>query len=291
MNGLYLSTLLFVLMACHSRPAVSQEPVALPQDTTSQHRYAWKNSYSTENKLINRIAPPPGYTRVETAPGSFAAWLRHLPLKTGKPDVHIYTGGLKGNQRAHFAVLDIDTGDKDLQQCADAVMRLRAEYLFAADSIAAIHFNFTNGFYCDFKKWAQGYRPVVQGNQVEWRKKADQNAGYPSFKKYLVQIFTYCGTQSLSMEMKEKHVTEIAPGDVFIRGGFPGHAVIVLDVAVNETSSERVFLLAQSYMPAQDMHILINPNDPSLSPWYSNRITGRLVTPEWAFDSSELKEF
>ena len=58
-------------------------------------------------------------------------------------------------------------------------------------------------------------------------------------------------------------------GDVFIIGGSPGHAVIVVDMAVNPETHEKVFLLAQSYMPAQQIQLLKNNNDPDLSPWYS----------------------
>ena len=52
-------------------------------------------------------------------------------------------------------------------------------------------------------------------------------------------------------------------GDVFIKGGFPGHAVVVLDMAENDRTGQRVFLLAQSYMPAQDIHIMKNPTNAS----------------------------
>ena len=79
-------------------------------------------------------------------------------------------------------------------------------------------------------------------------------------------------------------------GYVFIKGGYPGHAVIVMDVAENETG-EKVFLLAQSYMPAQDMHILKNPNNPALSPWYSIDETQDLRTPEWTFSWDQLRRF
>ncbi|MBN2610182.1 MAG: hypothetical protein JXB00_01355, partial [Bacteroidales bacterium] len=53
----------------------------------------------------------------------------------------------------------------------------------------------------------------------------------------------------------------------------------------------KVFLLAQSYMPAQDIQILKNPNDKSISPWYSLDFEGDLITPEWTFKKTDLKRF
>jgi hypothetical protein len=73
--------------------------------------------------LERRIAPPRGYVRKPAAPGSFAAWLRGLPLKPGRPAVRLHSGDRKWNQEAHHAVVDIDCGAEDLQQCADAVIR------------------------------------------------------------------------------------------------------------------------------------------------------------------------
>ena len=60
--------------------------------------------------------------------------------------------------------------------------------------------------------------------------------------------------------------------------------------ALNE-NNEKIFLLAQSYMPAQDIHILNNPENKDLSPWYDLRDTDRLYTPEWTFDKTSLKRF
>ena len=85
-------------------------------------------------------------------------------------------------------------------------------------------------------------------------------------------------------------------GDVFIRGGFPGsgspgHAIIVVDMAVNTNDGTGISLLAQSYMPAQEIHILKNPTDLSLSPWYKVDFGDSLYTPEWIFHKNELKRF
>ena len=53
-------------------------------------------------------------------------------MKPANAPVLIYTGAQKWRQDVHAAVIDIDVGRRDLQQCADAIMRLRAEWLFAA---------------------------------------------------------------------------------------------------------------------------------------------------------------
>jgi hypothetical protein len=42
--------------------------------------------------------------------------------------------------------------------------------------------------------------------------------------------------------------------------------MIVVDVAVNK-EGKKVFMLAQSYLPAQDIHIVKDPGNEILSPW------------------------
>ncbi len=103
----------------------------------------------------------------------------------------------------------------------------------------------------------------------------------------------YAGTASLSKELKSVDISEVEIGDVFIQGGFPGHAVIVVDMAVS-TTGEKLIMLAQSYMPAQDIHVLVNPANKRLGAWYEvEKIKEKemLITPEWQFTSSDLKRF
>jgi len=109
---------------------------------------------------------------------------------------------------------------------------------------------------------------------------------------YLINIFSYCGSLSLSRELVPvTNIHDIKAGDVFIRGGTPGHAVIVLDVAINRESGKKIFLLAQSYMPAQEIHILNNPNREDLSPWYEEDFGDELMTPQYTFTKNELMRF
>ena len=104
-------------------------------------------------------------------------------------------------------------------------------------------------------------------------------------------VFAYAGTYSLDHELKAVAPAALQIGDVFIRGGFPGHAVLVADMVVNETTGEKRFLLLQSYMPAQDIHVLKNPNAPDSSPWYPAAIGDDLKTPKWSFTSAQLKRW
>lgn len=260
-------------------------PLAVP-------KYNFVNNYQASQSVEQRIAVPAGYKRTELKPGSFGDWLRHLPLKPGRPEVHLYNGKLKDDQSVHYAVVDIDAGTTDLQQCADAVIRMRAEYLYSTGDYTHLHFNLTSGDNVPYKKWTEGYRLQVKGNVVSWVKNAPESDTYAVFKDYLKTIFTYAGTSSLSKElMPVISLTDIRAGDVFIVGGFPGHAVLVIDVCEHILTHEKLFMIQQSYMPAQEVHILKNYTDSALSPWYSTNFAGDLRTPQWTFKKSQLMRF
>jgi hypothetical protein len=253
--------------------------------------YPWRSRVASGNSLRERLRPPRGYEFEETRAGSFAEWLSRLPLKPGRPPVYLYDGRRKSNQSVHAAVLDLDVGREDLQQCADSVIRLRAEYLYSRRRTGALHFNFTSGARADFSRWAEGYRPTIVGSRVSWQKTAEPDASYASFRAYLRLVFAYAGTASLARELTPvSDPRRLRAGDVFITPGSPGHVVLVVATCVN-ARGRRLFLLAQGYMPAQDMHVLKNPLSPGLSPWYEIPSGDRLVTPEWTFRVGDLRRF
>lgn len=213
---------------------------------------------------IGAIPLPPGYNRITYADNSFGHWLRQLPLKKDRI-VYLFDGRIKPNQDAQYAVINISIGDKDLQQCADAAMRLRAEYLYEQK---------------DFKKiiFRDNEAGVYQFSEPYSR---------PRFDTFLQRVFGMCGTASLAKQMRSKNFADMQPGDLLLRGGFPGHAVMVMDMAIN-SKGEKIYLLSQSYMPAQNIHILYNPVDVG-SPWYQLSATGIIPTPEYSFYDHELK--
>lgn len=218
--------------------------------------------------IVQDIPPPQGYKRQIASSDSFASWLRSLRLKKDHT-VYLYNGMPKRNQAAQFCVLDISTGKEDLQQCADAVIRLRAEYLYEQE------------------RWTELVFKDNANKQYCYKNGRHRS----SFETWLRCVFAYCGTASLEKQLKPvTELKDIQAGDVFIKGGFPGHAVIVMDVAIN-AKGEKLFLLAQGYMPAQDIHILKNPMDQSLSPWYKAVENQAVVTPEWTFSPHQLRRW
>ncbi|HYG14198.1 MAG TPA: DUF4846 domain-containing protein [Bacteroidia bacterium] len=240
---------------------------------------------------VQEIPAPRGFEREVAESNTFTYYLRSLELKEDKT-VLLYNGLEKDNQDAQYAVVKMDVGKKDLQQCADAVIRLRAEYLYSNQLYDKIHFKFTNGEKAEYTAYANGSRPVVIHNSVRWSKNtAQKDFGYKVFRKYLDMVFTYAGTLSLNGELHKIALHELQPGDVFIQTGYPyGHAVIVVDVALNKTTGRKAFMLAQSYMPAQEIHILKNP-EKNNDPWFYDDFGSELVTPEWTFKAIDLKRF
>lgn len=253
----------------HAAPLICAALVLAPSASFANPKYAWQPP-ATDQTLQSRFTPPPGFTRAPAEPDSWSEWLRSLPMKPPGTPVLTHTGAPKWRQDVHEAVIDIDTGKRDLQQCADAVMRLRAEWLYASGRPGEIAFNDTDGKRRAYSSSAKG--------------------GYPGFRKYMDLVFAYAGTYSLARELKSADVEDVRVGDVFIKGGFPGHAVLVADLAINNKGEKR-FLLVQSYMPAQDMHVLKNPNRTDGSPWYGTDFGDQLVTPEWTFDRNQLKRW
>ena len=284
MRSVLLSVFLLGLFACQQSRAVG-DPAPAPEPSPA-------SIINTKGKTLEeRFQTPKGYTRRQDQANSYAAFLRKVPLKTDGSPVLYYDGQVKRNHDVYEAVLTYDVGKLDLQQCADAVMRLRAEYLFSIQQPERIHFNFTNGFRAGFDKWMEGYRFSIQGNNVSWVKKAQPSSSHETLRDYLEKVYSYAGTLSLSKELKSIPFGEMKIGDVLIIGGSPGHAVTVMDMAVND-DGRKIFILSQSYMPAQDIQILCNRNKPDISPWYELNVdAAEIRTPEWTFGTNQLARF
>ncbi|MCK4412665.1 MAG: DUF4846 domain-containing protein [Candidatus Eisenbacteria sp.] len=260
------------------------------QHPRSIHDYPWLADEMT-GTVAERFQPPDGYHRTDEGPESFSRWLRGLPLKPGRGTVHLYDGSAARDQENHVAVLAVDIGSRDLQQCADAIIRLRAEYLREVGREDEIAFRFTSGDLASWTDWRAGMRPGVSENRVTWTRSAEPDSTYAAFRDYLDTVFIYAGTASLIRELEPvEDATAVVPGDVFIIGGFPGHALIVIDVA-DSNDGDRVFMLAQSLLPAREIHIVRGGGPLRQSPWFEARREGMIHPAGWRFEFSDLRRF
>ena len=250
--------------------------LAAPAHADGRVPYPWLDHAPLGDDLALRVAPPAGTSRIPLAEGSFGDWLRHLPLLPSGEAVHLYDGRLKSRQDVHAAIVDLDVGTRDLQQCADAVMRLRAEYLFAAHREGEIRFH------------------PDEKTVLAWKGGSDRK----QFGKYLINVFAEAGTASLAAELprpRPLRARDVRPGDVLIQGGSPGHALLVLDAA-DAADGKRWLMLGQSYMPAQQFHVVRNLDDRSMNgdPWFDADTLDKsgLQTPEWrAFTLKDVRRF
>lgn len=246
-----------------------------------------------KNTIKERFPPPKDFEWINEQPETFGYFIENFPLKKYGNPILKYDGSPIATQNLHEAVFDIDTGNLDLQQCADAVIRLHAEYLYKNKRFNEIKYHFTSGDLLSWNDYKNGTRAFVNGNSVSFRKTAPTNDSYQNFRTYLDLIYTYAGTISLTnYETKPVTATKnLKTGDILITPGSPGHVVFIAGVAKNK-DGKKVFLLGEGFTPAQSIHILSNPFNPNLSPWYELDTTSEETkTARYYFKPTNFRSF
>lgn len=263
----------FILSCTHNEINEPKDNIqkTIYHDTTKVESVKVINEFG--NVIKTRFNTPIGFDRLNNPENSWGYHLQNLPLKPHGSPVKLYNGSYKGNSSAFIGVVDLPIGNKDLHQCADAIIRLRADYLFSQKKYNEIEFQFVNGDKQNYGTYLKGADP----NEI-------------NYWSYLEYIFSYANTYSLNKQLKNKEIKNLEIGDVFIKGGFPGHAIIVVDKCINKKTGDIKYMLAQSYMPAQEIQILINPMN-SQSPWYDLNTELVIYTPEWKFTIDQFKTF
>ncbi|MGB1211506.1 MAG: DUF4846 domain-containing protein [Lacinutrix venerupis] len=241
--------------------------------------------------IRSRVNLPKGFKRVNYAKGSFQDYLRNYKLKPYGTKIINYDNSQYYWQKGHIGILDITVPKNGLQQCADALIRIRSEYLWDNNRKDEIGFNFTSGHYCSWKKFAEGYRPIINGNKVTFKKTASVDYTKSNFYKYLNLIYMYSGTLSLSQELEEiTEVKDLKIGDMLILGGSPGHIVMLGDEAIN-SKGEKLFLLFQGNTPAQSVHLVKNLENINISPWYNLKMNAVIPVSNFTFYNSKFARF
>jgi hypothetical protein len=269
-------------------PAIDRSAAALAA------RYPWPRSRPDAppgDRLEQRFPPPYHHVRASVAPGSFGAWLRDLPLEAYGAPVLSHRGAvvLPPGHRNLAAVVAIDVGAQDLQQCADSVIRLHAEWQWSQGRRDE-SYRAASGADMPFARWALGERITVSGpagSKLTWAPAAKADDSHQAFRAYLDGVFGWANTVSLARDTTPVALADLRAGDFVVQPGGPGHAVLILDLAT-DPEGNRVALLGQGFMPAQSFQVLHpGKQDPNTTPgptgngaWFRIDPEG-LETPFW----------
>lgn len=260
--------------------------------------------------IATRFKVPAGFERVPVPEGSFAEYLRNLPLKEDGALLHyINSSGTPSSlvpaeiynvPPAHAAILDIQMIN-DSEQCADTVMHLYAEYLFANGRYSEMKYKTVNGDTIDFVRYMNGYRYKYNTDRNKrWTRNSDNYTGATRtvFKIWMRAIFASASTYSMDKyDLEPVSVTDMQIGDMFIQPKTEtittGHVVLICDMIKNPTTGEVRFMTLQGSMPALEAHVMLNAAERAYSPWQNTRFEGGKFTSAtfWSCDVTKLSRF
>jgi hypothetical protein len=257
-------------------PGRAQDAPAAPPDAV----HPWPHAPGAD-PLVNRFPTPRGFVRMAVDPGSFGEFLRSLPLREPYTAVLDFRGRVRhaADSPGVAAVVDIDVGPTDLQQCADFVLRMDAEWRYGRGDRALVY-RAASGTRLSYARFLSGERASVDGPRLALEVTARaQPDDHRTFRSYLDEVFTWANTASLERDSAPVPFAQIAPGDFFVVSGHPtGHAILVLDAA-RDAAGRTALLLGEGYMPAQSFHVL----NGSIQSWFILEPTAsQVATPFWS---------
>ncbi len=293
MNSMLIRVVVVMLLSSGlscAQPIPPEPPK--PEIPVDRGAYAWLEGFPDPTPMIRldeHFEAPHGGQRITADEGSFSAWLRGLPIRLDRKKVLSYSGRTIAAPAEAIVVLDV--GSKDLQQCADTVLRLHAEYLWSAGRADEAGYHFTSGDLSTYAQWVEGERFVPRGARVERRAGSPRAKDHTSYRNWLEQLFIYAGTLSLDHD-SDTVSGDFQPGDFFVDPGSPGHAIIILDVAITK-DGKPVALVGQGFTPAQELHVVHSPEAID-SLWFRlpQNAEDVLDTPSWsAFTRGSARRF
>lgn len=232
---------------------------------TPNKDYPWLKTKTIHQTIESRFPAPAGYERVKLPQGSFGGWLRGLPLLPEGSPVKDYRGRVKvpAGDSTLAAVVDYDIPGKKMEQCMDIILRFRAEYLLAKGE-SGISFFLPVKYKLNWPDWARGLRPVFHGIKITLVQKEEPDSSRIAFDNYLKEIFYYSGTQTAYFNYPEIEAENIQVGDFVVKKGKKGHAILILDLAVN-AEGEKIALIGHGDTPACRFYLL---NYRQGQPWF-----------------------
>ena len=232
----------------------------------SYSQYPWSKNNINSETIQTRFKPPDGFKRVPVPSNSFGHWLRNLPLLPEGTPVKDYLGRIKvsTNDTTLAAVVNYDIRGRKLEQCMDIILRFWAEYLFSQQRSDEIAFYLPVNFLLKWSDWNQGFRPLHRGIRISLLKNHVPDSSRACFEKYLWEIFYHSNTQTAYFNYPKVKFEDVQIGDFIVKRGSRGHAVLIVDLAVDRDGN-RIALFGQGDTPARQFYLL---NFKKVQPWF-----------------------
>ncbi len=254
--------------------------------------YAWLSPKQRRlyHPLAERLATPPGFSRIAVPKGSFAEWLRHMPVLAEGSPVKTARGRivLAGDHPNLAAVIVLQPHRRGLLNSANMMIRLKAEHAWSAGDVERLGFHFTSGQTLRWRSWTRGLRPLRDAAGVRFIRTEAAGDGREQFCRYLETLFGHTSNTSLLDDTRPAMDRTLAVGDIFLRPGRDGHAVMILDVATDSRGGVRV-LLGQGGSPVRTFHVLRSDGG---SAWFPiSRSQGLVLAGEAEFTMNDLRHW
>lgn len=193
---------------------------------------------------------------------SFGYYLRNLPLTLSVAVLNYRGTVFKVSDDSTVAgVIPIAIKGKNLWQCMDILQVLHMDYLDSQKRKSEINYYLPEGTKFSWLEWQKGLRPVFKGLAFQKIKQAQVDTSAASFNRYCNTIFQYSSTQTFWHYYPDLKFADIQPGDFITKKGKKGHAVLILDIAINEMG-EKVALIGQGDTPACQFYLLQKNGNP-----------------------------
>jgi hypothetical protein len=204
--------------------------------------------------IADRFAPPREFSRVEVARGSYAEWLRQMPLLPPNTDAVDWIGRLALTANEVGGVLDWRLLGQ-VEQCADIALRLAAEYARAKNEDDRIVFRSLSGESIGWTAWRNGHYAVDSARSaIVYHPGAGVRGTRSAFDGFLRFVMTYANTASIKRDWPVADSSDLRIGDVLVQPGCPGtgmgHLSVVVDICA-PVSGDRLYLFADGFTPAR----------------------------------------
>ncbi len=232
----------------------------------SAANYTWLPDSAVYLPLYKQIPTPPGFKRIPVNRGTYARWLRGLPLYPSNTAVRDYQGRIRVqvSDTTLAAIVYYDIQGKKLEQCMDIIQRLWAEYLWSNTRANELSFIMPGGQSLAWNKWAAGFRPTFNGVNISLHLTARADSSKEAFEDYLWLIFYHSFTQTAYVGYPSIRFEDLKIGDFIVKKGRRGHAVLVVDLAIND-NNELMGLIGHGDTPARNFYII---NYRENQPWF-----------------------